>query len=249
MPSAASMRGDKSYVWATDMYASYRGIWSRHGVLRGITFDGRAGEVTALVGPNGAGKTTLFRVLLGFLVVDRGDCRVGGLKPADYRRTRGIAYVPEFPKFPSAWTGRNVLGRAVDLVTEPVEREEEFARALERAGLESPMLSKDVQKCSNGVQRRLCLACALVGDPDVVILDEPFAGLDPPARIALRREMDSARRRGATVLVSTHNLTEVARSADRVVFLESGRATGTRDLTGRHLVSGAELEEEMFSGR
>ena len=240
------MQVDECYVSAEGVSASYRGIWRRHVALHSITFRARAGEITALVGPNGAGKTTLFRVLLGFLRADDGRCRVGGLEPADYRRRHGVAYVPEFPRFPRGWTGRDILGRSVDLAMGPDKRHDGFTRALERTGLDSRALSKPAVKCSNGTQRRLWLACALIGDPDVVVLDEPFAGLDPPARAELRRQMQSSRARGAAVLIGTHDLAEVARLADRIVAVKDGATTDTKILTPGNVVSGAGLERELF---
>lgn len=244
------MNEDKGYVWATDLSASYGGTRRRNAVLRGLTFSAQAGDITAVVGPNGAGKTTLFRVLMGFLPVDEGHCRVCGVDPAQYRRTRGVGYVPESPRFPNAWTGMDLLRRAVDLsIVARHQREEALMCAMERSELQLPVLSREARRCSLGTQRRLSLAHALIGDPDVLVLDEPFAGLDPPARRSLRREMDSARTRGAVVLVSTHDLSEVARSADRIVFVEAGLVKKIRDLTAEHVLSGAGLERELFAER
>lgn len=234
-------------VWAQDLVSSYRRFLGSRPALRGVTFQAGAGEITAVVGPNGAGKTTLFRVLLGFMRPDSGGCLVGGLPPAEYRRRHGIAYLPESPELPRGWTGLDVLGRGADLAARREDRRNEYALALERAALDRRTLAKEVGKCSNGTQRRLWLACALIGDPDVVLLDEPFAGLDPPARRALRREMDGARARGAAVLIATHDLAETARLADRIVFLEDGRARATKALEPGDAVSVSGLEEEFFS--
>ena len=243
------MDGEACSIAAEGVFASYRSMWSRHEVLHGVDLCARAGEVAALVGPNGAGKTTLLRVLMGFLRVDAGHCHVGGLDPADYRRARGIAYAPEYPAFPRGWTGRDILGRGADLAGSPEKREERLTQAVERAGLDSRTLSREATKYSNGNQRRLSLAYALIGDPEAVLLDEPFTGLDPPARAALRGEMDCARARGAALLVSTHDLAEVARSADIVVLLEAGRARHTRRVARDATASGAALERELFIAR
>ena len=243
------MGGEACTIAAEGVFASYRGIWSRHEVLRGVDLCARAGEVTALVGPNGAGKTTLLRVLLGFLRMDAGRCHVGGLDPADYRRAHGVAYAPENPAFPRGWTGRDILGRGADLAGSPEKRAERFAQAVERAGLDRRTLSRDATKYSNGNQRRLSLAYALIGDPEAVLLDEPFTGLDPPARAALRGEMDCARARGAALVVSTHDLTEVARGADGIVFLEAGCSRRTRRVFGDSAASGEALERQLFGAR
>lgn len=234
-------------VWAHDLVASYRRLFGSYRALRSITFGAVAGEITAVVGPNGAGKTTLFRVLLGLMRLDGGSCLVGGLAPAEYRRRHGIAYLPESPQLPRGWTGLDVLGRGADLVPGGAERRQEYELALERVALDRRTVAKEVGKCSNGTQRRLWLACALIGDPDVVMLDEPFAGLDPTGRGILRREMDAARARGATVLMATHDLAETARLADRIVFLQDGCTKASKALgRGGESVSATGLEREFF---
>ena len=179
------------------------------------------GEITAVVGPNGAGKSTLFSVVLGLLRPDRGRCRVAGLRPADYRRRHGMSYLPELSVFPGGWTVNGLLARSADLsvLENPAEA---LATALSRTGFDAATLSKPISKCSKGVQRMLGLAYALTGDPALVVLDEPFSGLDVHARSALRREMLAARGRGATVLFASHELLEIERLADRAFILQDG---------------------------
>ena len=94
--------------------ASYRrGLLGRTGVLADVNLDAGPGTLTAIVGPNGAGKTTLLSVLMGFRRPDAGECRIGGMDPAQYRRTHGIGYLPETPVLPRGWTVRQFLGRGV----------------------------------------------------------------------------------------------------------------------------------------
>lgn len=238
---------EENLVSAQNLVASYPKFFRAQRALRGATLTARTGEITAVVGPNGAGKTTLFRILLGFMRAESGSCLVGGLAPLDYRRRHGVAYVPEFPHLPRGWTGRDVLGRGADLAVGPEKRREAFLQSLERVALDDETLSKDVRKCSHGTQRRLWLACALMGDPAFLVLDEPFSGLDPPARVALRREMFAARTRGAAVLIATHDLGETARLADRIVLLEDGRTKAARTLAESGDESGEGLEREFFA--
>lgn len=240
------MSAREPYISAAEVTASYKGVGRRHVALHNVTLEVFPGAVSALVGPNGAGKTTLFRVLLGFLRPDSGCCRVGGLEPVEFRRRHGVAYVPEFPAFPRGWACRDILGRSVDLVVCPDGRADAFALAMERAGLDHRTLSRTARKCSNGTQRRLSIACALIGAPEVVLLDEPFAGLDPPARAALRQEIQRAREGGAVVLVATHDLAEVARLADRIVAMSGGGITDTRTVTANGKLAVADLETELF---
>ena len=212
-------------------YPSVRGSFGgvqRRPALRGATVRAQRGEVVALVGPNGAGKTTLFRALLGFLRPSKGRCLIGGEEPAAYRRRRGIAYLPEAVALPPGWKARDVLCRAVDLSVPLGQRRTAYGRVVAGTQLDAAVLARETTKCSHGTQKRLWLACALVGDPEVVLLDEPFAGLDTPARRALRAEVRSARQRGAAVLLASHELPEVERLADSVVVLNDGVTTKAR---------------------
>lgn len=202
---------------------SYRRLFRRRRVLSEISMTALPGEVTAVVGPNGAGKTTLFRTLLGFLPVDSGVCLIGGMPPLEYRQRKGIAYQPETIEFPGLWKARDVLGCGVDLSRIPEEeRYDAFRKAISRTGFDVATLLRPARRYSKGMKRRLSLAYALIGEPAVVLLDEPFAGLDPPARHALRGEITGARNRGATVVLASHELGEVERLANRAFILEDG---------------------------
>ena len=200
----------------------------------------------ALAGPNGAGKTTLFRLLMGFMRPVAGRCRIGGVPPAEYRRRHGVGYLPENATLPRGWPGRQLLARGADLSVHPGQSRREFTLALERTGLDSATLSREGRKCSRGTQRRLWLAYALIGDPLVLLLDEPFSGLDTPSRRALRHEMRTARERGAAVIFATHELSEVERLADAIVVIEDGATKEARALPGYGNSPVADLEAELF---
>lgn len=234
-------------VVVEDLVASYRtGFRRRTAVLKGVSLSAEPGMITAIVGPNGAGKTTMFSIVLGLRRPDRGSCLVGGQRPADYRRRHGIGYLPELSLFPQGWTVRCLLARGADL-SGSEGREAVFAVALDRTGFDSATLSKPVANCSKGVQRAVGLAYALGGDPALVVLDEPFSGLDARARAGLRREMHAARNRGATVLFASHELLEVQRLADKVFILDEGIVKSAGEW-GDHESSGPDLETELIGG-
>ena len=202
---------------------SYRRAFRRRRVLSRISMTAVAGEITAIVGPNGAGKTTLFRAVLGFLPVEAGRCLIGGLPPMEYRQRKGIAYQPETIDFPGLWNARDVLACGVDL--SGISKDDQcdaYRKAIGRTRFDAATLLRPARRYSKGMKRRLSLAYALIGEPAVVLLDEPFAGLDPPARRALRAEITSARNRGATVVLASHELGEVERLANRAFILEDG---------------------------
>jgi ABC-type multidrug transport system ATPase subunit len=190
--------------------------------LRGITLQVPRGTITAVIGPNGAGKSTLFAVLLGFLKPTHGMIRIDGQAPGDYIKAKGVGYVPDRVALPPEWPVSDAilalarldgLGRAAEPAAE---------RALERFGL-IEQRNALIGTLSRGLLQRVALAQALLAKRELVILDEPAAGLDSLWRIRLRATLDELRTQGVTVLLASHDLAEVERSADRAVLLEDGR--------------------------
>ncbi len=210
-------------VEVRDLRVSYRRMWGRDLALDGVSLEAEPGAVTAIIGRNGAGKSTLFRALLGFQAPDQGEILLGRLAPAEYRRRHGIGYVPETLTYPRGWTVAQILARGVDLSSDVADPGDALGRAMERANLGPEYFRKRVRRCSKGIQQRVKLAFALTGEPALVVLDEPFSNLDPPSRIALRDRIVETRARGATVLLASHDLSEVERLADRVYRIEAGR--------------------------
>lgn len=199
--------------------------YPRHGaVLRDVSLQGRAGEIVAVVGANGAGKTTLFRVLLGFLGPRAGEVLLDGRAPAALRVQVGVGYLPDAVAFPGGWSGIAVLREGVRLsLPRRADAEGALRIAIRRTGLTPGELARPVHLLSRGMARRVGLAAALAGDPGVILLDEPLAGLDAPGRKRLRAEVMEAARRGAVVVVTSHDLPEIQRLAHRVVVLRGGR--------------------------
>lgn len=229
-------------VQVSDLWVSYRRAFRRDTVLRGLNLQASVGEIVAIVGRNGEGKTTLFRSLIGLQAPDRGRVTIDGLPPERYRCNHGIGFMPESLEFPPSWTVDDILGRGVDLTVAASARSEALELAMERGLFDAATRVRTASRCSKGIRQRLALAYALVGEPKVVILDEPFANLDPPSRIHTRDEIRKTAERGATVLLASHDLGEVARLAGSIFLMSGGvlRAAGGPDADGDE--SGGSLE-------
>jgi ABC-2 type transport system ATP-binding protein len=198
--------------------------------LQDLSFQVRAGELFGFVGSNGAGKTTTMRIIMGVLGADAGAVRWAGV-PLTFATRRHIGYMPEerglYPKM-------RVLEQLVYLAelhgTPSDEARRNAARWLERLGL-ATRASDEVQALSHGNQQRVQLAAALVAGPEILILDEPFAGLDPLAVDVMSAVLRDEARAGIPVLFSSHQLELVEQLCDRVGIIRHGRmvAVGTVD--------------------
>jgi ABC-2 type transport system ATP-binding protein len=183
--------------------------------------------ITGLLGPNGAGKTTLLRILATALGADTGRVRIQGEDPRSpsgrLAIRRRLGYVPQNTGFPRGFTAFGFVDYVAILKewSDRRTRHEQVRRALELTGL-SDLATKRVSALSGGQQRRLVLAQAVLGDPDLLVLDEPTAGLDPAQRGRLRDVLGRAGET-ATVVLSTHQTDDVAALCERVVVLDTGR--------------------------
>ena len=212
-----------------------RDIGKRFGpkvALAGVDLDLAPG-ITGLLGPNGAGKTTLLRILATVLAADRGDLSVLGEDPstADGRLAvrRRLGYLPQEPGFHRSFSAFEFVDYVAILKewSDRRARHDEVRRVLELVGLDGVM-SRPIRKLSGGMRRRVAIAQSLLGDPDLLVLDEPTAGLDPEQRLRFR-ELLSAVAARSTVLLSTHQTDDVAALCNRVVVLLAGevRFAGT----------------------
>jgi ABC-2 type transport system ATP-binding protein len=199
------------------------GLVKRYGsrtVLDGISLSVAAGELVALLGPNGAGKTTTVEIVEGYRRPDGGRARVLGLDPA----AGGPAL--------RARVGLMLQGGGIDPRANPRETLRQYGgfhvdprdpdELLDLVGLRT-VAGTGYRRLSGGERQRLGLALALVGRPEVLILDEPTAGMDPEARAATRRIIADLRDAGAAVLLTSHDLTDVERLADRICVIDDGR--------------------------
>lgn len=184
-----------------------------------VSFDLKPGERAALLGHNGAGKTTLFKMILGFLNRDSGDILVLGSMPGSSPARQGTAYLPESVVFPAALTGEEIIRFYARLKRQNAGRALEL---LERVGL-ADASKRRVATYSKGMRQRLGLAQALIGTPQLVLLDEPTTGLDPISRQNVYQLIGEIAQQGATVLLSSHALTELEARTDRILILSKGQ--------------------------
>jgi ABC-2 type transport system ATP-binding protein len=204
-----------------------------------LTFSLEAGTVTGFLGPNGAGKTTTLRLLLGLAEPTAGEALVFGRRYRELESpTQRVGAVLESNDFHPGRSGRDHL-RALALAAElPPVRVEEVLELVELA----PAADRRVRTYSLGMRQRLGLAVALLGDPRLLVLDEPANGLDPAGVHWLRGFLRGFAQRGGTVLVSSHVLAEIAQTVDRVVIIDRGRLVAALRLD-ELAARGASLED------
>jgi ABC-2 type transport system ATP-binding protein len=183
--------------------------------------------ITGLLGPNGAGKTTLLRILATALAADTGQVRVLGFEPTSpagrLRIRRRLGYVPQETGFPRGFTAFGFVDYMAILKewSDKEPRHAEVRRVIDLAGL-AEVSTKRITSLSGGQRRRVVLAQALLGAPDLLVLDEPTAGLDPAQRGRLRDVLGQAGQSSA-VIISTHQTEDVAALCERVIVLADGR--------------------------
>jgi ABC-2 type transport system ATP-binding protein len=236
---AASMR-DRS----RDAVVSVHGLTKRYGALVAVddlTFSLEAGTVTGFLGPNGAGKTTTLRLLLGLAEPTRGEALVFGRRYRELDQpARRVGAVLESNDFDPGRSGGDHL-RALALAAEiQPSRVDEVLELVELAA----DADRRVKTFSLGMRQRLGLAAALLGDPDLLVLDEPANGLDPAGVHWLRSFLRSFAERGRTVLVSSHVLAELAQAVDEVMIIDRGRLVAAARLD--ELTGGGETLEQVY---
>jgi ABC-2 type transport system ATP-binding protein len=227
---------------SSEVVVSCKGVTKRYGELAAVddvSFSLHAGTVTGYLGPNGAGKTTTLRMLLGLAEPTAGEALVFGRRYRELEQPiRHVGAVLESNDFHPARNGRNHLRMLALAAGLPLGRVEEVLGLVELGHA----AKQRVRTYSLGMRQRLGLAAALLGDPQLLILDEPANGLDPAGVRWLRTFLQQFAGEGRTVLVSSHLLAEVAQTVDHIVIIDHGRllARGPLDeLTG----NGQSLED------
>jgi ABC-2 type transport system ATP-binding protein len=189
------------------------------GALEDVSFLLEPGEILGLVGPNGAGKTTAMQIATGFLLPSSGQGTLMGQSFGHAAARQRLGFVPDAPVFFEG-DAFDALRFAAQL-SDVTPTREAMERLLRRVGLTE--WKRDVRRFSRGMQQRLALALALVHGPTVLILDEPASALDPQGVLDVRNLLKELRAEGAAILLSSHQLGEVALVSDRIAFLHEGR--------------------------
>jgi ABC-2 type transport system ATP-binding protein len=218
-----------------------RKSYGTHEAVRGVSFEIRTGEVFGLLGPNGAGKTTTVEILEGYRKRDGGEVSVLGHDPArserEFRERIGVV-------LQQSQLFQNLTVREIHLMFAGYyDHPRDVGEVIELVGLGEKRDAR-VKTLSGGQKRRLDLGVALVGDPDLVFLDEPTTGFDPAARRAAWEMIRSLRSLGKTILLTTHYLDEAEQLADRVAVLREG--TIIREGTPAELTGGTEETEIRY---
>ncbi len=189
-------------------------------VLKGISLVANKGEITAILGPNGAGKTTTIRAVMTLIFPTRGEVSILGQDPFKNKKVlKDVGYVQELPNLPPFLSGRELLemSRKIKGVSK-----DEVDRVIRIVGMEGNA-DKKIAKYSKGMTQRIAIAEALLGDPEVLIMDEPNIGTDPVLNYNMRETLKEMKKEGKTILMTTHVLEDVKKVADKAYLIYQGR--------------------------
>ena len=208
---------------ATDLRKSYR----KREVVRGVTIEMSGGEIVGLLGPNGAGKTTTFSMIAGFVTPSAGKLMINGndiTKFPPHKRARaGLVYLPqESSVFRKLTVEDNIRAIAQTLGISRSEQDDLVNLRLEELGLTS-LAKQKAHTLSGGERRRLEITRALVLDPDFLLLDEPFSGVDPKSVSEVNKIITNLKGKGMGILITDHNVRETLRIVDRAYLLYEGK--------------------------
>ncbi len=187
--------------------------------LRRVDYKFESGHTTGVIGPNGSGKSTLIKCLLGLVKRTSGQISLGGVaihEDGQYRKSLG--YVPQLAKYPQDLTGHDIINMVWKMrMAEPIRKDE----LIDLLGLKSE-LGKRTRAMSGGTRQKLSIVIAGMFDPEVLVLDEPSAGLDPVANMRLKSYLHELHKAGRTIIISTHIMSDLDELADDLLLLVEG---------------------------
>ncbi len=223
------MDSSDAAVLTRGLTKDYTDFWGRPKVraLDGLDLEIRRGEVFGLLGPNGSGKTTTMKLVLGLIWPTAGEVKILGRDPRETEVRANIGFLPEETYLHKFLTGEETLefhGKLFDIPK--LERKKRIDALLEKVGL-TQARGRRIREYSRGMGRRIGLAQALINEPDLIILDEPTAGLDPIGTREVKDLIVELRREGRTVVLSSHLLADVEDVCDRIAILHRGKACRT----------------------
>jgi ABC-2 type transport system ATP-binding protein len=221
----AGLRDDGNViVEARNLSKIYRDFWGRSKkvALKPLDLEVRRGEIFGLLGPNGSGKTTTMKLLLGLIFPTSGEALVFGRDATDVSKNERVGYLPEetyLYKFLDAEETLDFYGRLFDMP--PEERKRRADALISMVGLGRDK-KRQLKEYSKGMTRRIGIAQALINDPELVLLDEPTSGLDPIGTREMKDLIIDLKKRGKTVIMSSHLLADVEDVCDRIAVLHQG---------------------------
>lgn len=203
--------------------ADLRKSFGSHTAVDGVSFEIRRGETFGLLGPNGAGKTTTLSMMIGILVPDGGTVSINGADPSHPATRRGIGIAPQALSLYEELSADENLRFFAELYGySGTALKERVDWALEFSGLTDRRRNR-VSTYSGGMKRRLNMACAMIHEPDVILLDEPTVGVDPQSRNHIFERIEELKGQQRTILYTTHYMEEAERLCDRVAIMDAGR--------------------------
>lgn len=212
--------------------------------VRGLSFTVKAGEVLGIVGPNGAGKTTTIKMILGLLEADKGTISLFGSTSEDLSVRKRIGYMPENPSFYKHLTGRELLLFAASLFEIPKAAAKSRAQELIKMVGLSKAADRSLDGYSKGMLQRICLAQALINEPELLFLDEPLDGLDPLGRIQMREILLDIKEKGTAIVFNSHILSDVAAVSTHIAIMDKGEIV--KHDTVKKLVPAGKTLEDVF---
>lgn len=227
-----------------------RGLWKSYGetlAVADLSLSIKAGKIHGLLGPNGAGKTTVVKCIVGLLKPDKGEILVNGIEVTSSESYKSlIGYLPEDPALPEYLTVEEFLGYLARLRSvKPQEAKLRVGELMEIFNL-TRLKHEFIGSLSKGLRQRVAVASAFIHKPKILILDEPFLGLDPEGQLKVKSMVKEVVKRGGAALISTHMLDTAERFCDTVTIIYMGREVISGDIESIKQVVDANSLEEAF---